>query len=132
MSDQLGQPEVYVRPFPGPGTGVIVSNGGGVEPRWAPNGRELFYRTGDRMMVVRVSLGPDFYAESPGVLFRGSFSFMTELTRSEMGHGVANYDVSPDGERFIMVQQDPATLPTQIRVVLNWTEELKPLAGADN
>ena len=56
VSDESGQPQVYVRPFPGPGGPVIpVSTQGGTQPRWSRNGKELFYRTENRMMVVDVT-----------------------------------------------------------------------------
>ena len=60
QSDETGRDEVYVAPYPGPGGKVLVSNDGGTEPRWARNGRELFYRNGERMMAVDIQTTPAF------------------------------------------------------------------------
>ena len=62
QSNETGRNEVYVVPYPGPGRKVTVSNQGGTEPRWARNGRELFYRNGDQMMAVDIQTTPAFRA----------------------------------------------------------------------
>ncbi len=108
-----------MQPFPGPGGKRQISTEGGQEPVWAGNGRELFYRNGDRMMAVDITTEPSFSAGIPAMLFEGSFETTNNFR--------ANYDVTPDGQRFLMIQsgeqQDSAA--TQIHVVLNWFEELK-------
>ena len=117
-SDESGRTEVYVQPYPGPGGKWQVSTEGGAEPVWNRNGRELFYRSGDKMMSVEVSTQPTFSIGKPKLLFTGQY-VPTAAT-------ISNYDVSPDGQRFLMVkanEQGQAT--TQINVVLNFTEELK-------
>jgi Tol biopolymer transport system component len=118
VSDESGRPEVYVQPFPGPGAKYLISNGGGTEPVWARNGRELFYRSDDRMMAVSVSAQLSFTGASPKLLFAGAF------VRTP---GYSNYDVSPDGQHFLMLKESEQAqaAPTQINVVLNWFEELK-------
>ena len=58
VSNESGRYEVYVQPFPGPGQKVQISSEGGAEPVWSPNGKELFYRNGDKVMIVPVSIGP--------------------------------------------------------------------------
>jgi eukaryotic-like serine/threonine-protein kinase len=119
ISDESGRFEVYVQPYPGPGGKWQVSTDGGTEPVWNPNGRELFYREGDKMMAVDVTRQPSFSAGKPKMLFEGPY-LPTPVT-------FPNYDVSPDGQRFLMlksVDQSQAA-PTQINVVLNWFEELK-------
>ena len=122
-SDESGGREVYVRAFPGPGGPWQVSLGGGNEPQWNPRGGELFYRNGNRMMAVPVDTTADFSAGKPHELFKGDYD------PSHGGYVRANYDVSPDGQRFLMLQPvdagDPP--PSQITVVLNWSEELKRL-----
>ena len=119
VSDEPGQPEVYVRPFPGPGGPVIpVSTQGGTQPRWSRNGKELFYRTGNRMMVVDVIWIPDLVLSPPRTLFDQRYS-------SALGGTTPNYDVSPDGQRFLMVKDE--LVSGRLNVVLNWTEELKHL-----
>jgi serine/threonine-protein kinase len=124
-SNESGQFEVYVRPFP-PGPGKLqISAQGGLEPVWSRNGRELFYRSGDRMMAVEISSQRDsngafpsgISAGSPRLLFEGHYQFSGLVT--------SDYDVSKDG-RFLMVQPGgPDQNPTQIRVVLNWFTELQ-------
>ena len=94
------------------------STSGGIEPVWSADGRQLFYRLGNELLVVDVELEPELALGPPRVLFQGSFS----PTRV----GPPNYDVSPDGTRFIMVEEND-NLPTEIHVVLNWFEELKRL-----
>jgi hypothetical protein len=84
----------------------------------ARHGRELFYRTGNKMMAVEVTTQPSFSAGKPRVLFEGAY---VPTPRS-----FQNYDVSPDGQRFLMVKAtEQAQAPTQINVVLNWFEELR-------
>ena len=119
VSDESGRYEVYVRPFPGPGGKWPISTEGGTEPVWNPKGRELFYRSGDKMMAVDIATQPSFSAGKPKVLFEGHYQ-PTPLT-------LPNYDVSPDGQRFLMLKPIEAGegAPTQINVVLNWFEELK-------
>ena len=112
-SDESGRNEIYVQPFPGPGGKWQVSTEGGSEARWAANGRELFYRNGDRMMVVEVSATPSgFSAGKPRLLFEGKYL---------AGGRTGAYSVSPDGQRFLMIQTvEPEQPATQINVVLNW------------
>jgi serine/threonine protein kinase/Tol biopolymer transport system component len=114
VSNESGQFEVYLRPFPGPDRRVPVSTEGGTHPRWNPAGKELFYRNGNRMMVVDVSTAPDLPA--PRVLFEQRYAFGS-------AQPVANYDVSADGQRFVMVRDDSAS--GRLNLVVNWFEELK-------
>ena len=118
-SDESGRSEIYVQPFPDLGAKRQISNQGGVEPMWARSGRELFYRNnaGDEMMVVDITAEPTFSASTPRVLFEG------ELQRSSGTS--SHYDISPDGQRFVMIQQPVGG--GQIRVVLNFFEELRRL-----
>jgi Tol biopolymer transport system component len=118
-SDESGRQEIYVRPYPGPGGRWQISADGGREPVWNRNGRELFFRNGDRMMAVEIATQPGFSAGKPRMLFEGSYE-PTVFT-------VANYDVAPDGRRFLMLKhsEQEAAAPTHINVVLNWFEELK-------
>jgi len=119
VSDESGRYEVYVQPYPGPGGKSQISTDGGTEPMWNRNGRELFYRNGNKMMAVDAATQPSFSVGKPRMLFERAY---------EPGPlPVANYDVSSDGQRFLMlklVEQEQAA-PTQINVVLNWFEELK-------
>jgi Tol biopolymer transport system component len=118
VSDKSGRNEVYMRPFPGPGEEWTISTGGGREVAWARRTGELFYRQGDMMMSVEVKTSPTLVVGKPRRLFEG---------RYEMNDGVfANYDVTPDGQRLLMVKG--AQEATVINVVLNWAEEVKRLA----
>jgi Tol biopolymer transport system component len=126
QSDESGREEVYVRPFPGPGGRVPISTDGGTEPVWARNGKELFYRNGDKMMAAAVETKPTFAAAKPTLLFEGHYE--TIISTYTM---VPNYDVSPDGQRFLVIKStDRESEWTQLNVVLNWSEELRRLAPA--
>ena len=117
-SDESGRYEIYVQPYPGPGGKSQISTEGGTEPVWARNG-ELFYRNGDKLMVVETITRPNFSAGNPKVLFGGHYaSFQT----------MPDYDVTADGQRFLFVKagEEPQS---EISVVLNWTEELRQNAA---
>jgi serine/threonine-protein kinase len=117
VSNESGQFQVYLRPYPGPDSKEPVSTEGGTHPSWNPNGKELFYRNGNRMLAVDVATTPKLTLSRPRVLFEQRYVFG--------GQTVANYDVSPDGQRFVMVKDDSAS--GRINLVLNWFEELKRL-----
>ncbi|MBI3982031.1 MAG: serine/threonine-protein kinase [Gemmatimonadetes bacterium] len=96
VSDESGVDEVYVRPLDGPAARHQVSNGGGTEPRWARNGRELFFRTeGDSLFSVSVE---------PGLVFRPGARRLVFVLRAIRDAFHANYDVFPDG-RFVFVRE---------------------------
>src|SRR5262245_27140393 len=114
VSDESGEEQVYMQPFPGPGAKYRLSINGAIEPVWARSGRELFYRYRDQMMVVEINTQPTFNAAGPKVVFAGSFA---------QSPGRYNYDVSPDGQRFVMLNEDERS-PTQIHVLTNWFNEL--------
>jgi len=121
VSSESGRFEIYVQPYPGPGGKYLISSEGGNEPVWNRNGRELFYRSGDKMMAVDVTTQPRFSVGKPKILFEGRYV-------PSVGT-IPDYDVAADGQRFLMIKlvdQEQAA-PIQINVVLNWTEELKRL-----
>jgi serine/threonine protein kinase/Tol biopolymer transport system component len=119
VSNESGRFEIYVQPYPGPGEKWQISTEGGTEPMWNPNGRELFFRSGDKMLAADVTTQPSFSAGKPRMLFEGPFEPAPTT--------FPNYDVSADGQRFLMLQlvEQAEAAPTQINVVLNWFEELK-------
>jgi len=119
ISDESGRYEIYVQPYPGPGGKWQISTEGGTEPVWNPNGRELFYRSGDKMMAVDIATQHGFSAGTPRMVFEGQYE--------KAPFPISNYDVSPDGQRFLMLKpvDQAQAAPTQINVVLNWFEELK-------
>jgi serine/threonine protein kinase/Tol biopolymer transport system component len=112
VSNESGQNEVYLRTAPGEERGQRVSSAGGMEPVWASDGSELFYREGDKMMVVALPRGTTRPAQ-PRLLFEGEF------TRGTMDS--PNYDIMPDGQRFVMVQRprQESAQPT-LHVLINW------------
>jgi serine/threonine-protein kinase len=116
VSDESGEYEVYVREYE---TGVKhpISVGGGTEPVWSPNGRELYYRNKAWMMAVSIEMEPRFAAGKPEMLFEAPYAESTAA--------YPNFDVAPDGNRFIMIQSTLESSATTVVVVLNWFEELK-------
>ena len=128
-SNESGRFEVYVRPFPKVEAGKWqISSDGGVKPVWGPQGRELFYRNGEAMTVVRIQADPNFTPGGSEVLFTGSY------ISDSFGH--TDYDISPDGQQVLMVRSGGLTEETSERteliIVQNWFEELKRLVPTDN
>jgi serine/threonine-protein kinase len=118
-SDETGRYEIYVQAYPGGGKRIAVSTGGGVGPKWTRDGKELIYWTGDA--VVAAALRPDgTFAASRRLFDRSSFFQVWGDT----------LDVSLDGRRFLMIRRDPGSVPRQLNVILNWSEELKQAAAA--
>jgi Tol biopolymer transport system component len=127
VSDESGREEVYVRAFPGPGGKVQISTSGGTSPVWSPGGRGLFFRSGQALLAVNVSPGDTLRPSVPRVLFQGAFEEFGDMYNS------CNYDVSPDGHRFLMIRNEEEVAATRIDIVLDWFEELKarlPARGA--
>lgn len=95
---------------------VTISTNGGHSPVWSADGSELFYVEGDRLMAVAVEAAPDLRVETPRDLFRGSFVPFPDT----------NYDVSPDGQRFVMVQgKNTGSQQSVLHFVLHFDEELR-------
>jgi Tol biopolymer transport system component len=117
-SNESGQYEVYVVPFPNTRTAKwAVSTGGGTEPLWSHSGKELFYRDGaGNLVAVAVQTRPTFALGHSKVLFPAGayFSFARGL----------EYAVAPDDRRFLMIRQVPGNTPDELIVVDNWFEEL--------
>ena len=114
-SDESGQIEVYVRSFPDSDMKWKVSTEGGRFPVWSADGHELFYRSGDQVLVVDVATAGTLTLGNPKVLYEK--------------HSVAGeLNVMPDGQSFVMID-DSATErgPTQLNLVLNWSYELERL-----
>lgn len=128
-SDESGKSEVYVQPFPGPGPKVQISNAGGFDPVWRRSGGELYYRSGRTMMVVSITTSPEIRASAPRQLWEGNYSAGTSSSCGMVGVTSTNYDITPDGQRFLMVRdEDSSVAGTRVVVVLNWAEELRELA----
>jgi len=127
-SDFSGRFEVYVAPFSAAGRGELVSNMGGVEAWWNRNGDELFYFSLDgTLMSVRVGPGPGWSASVPIPVFPAALRSM--FLAQNTGTAAANFDVSADGRRFLMIRPirrlDPGSAAAALVVVQNWFEELK-------
>ena len=117
VSDASGRYEIYVQPYPGPGGKSQVSTDGGTEPVWNRNGRELFCCNGNKLVAVETTTQPSFSAGKPKVLFESPYEPVPAR--------LPNFDVSPDGQRFLMLKPEEEATATQIVVVLNRFEELK-------
>ena len=118
VSDDSGQREIYVQPFPEGGRKVTVSNSGGHQSRWSRDGKELFYVEGETLMVVGVSTQEEFSATPPTELFEHPG------LRRDGSH--PKYDISLDGQRFLLPERVGTEAPeTKIRVVQNWFAEFK-------
>jgi len=116
-----GRAEIYVRSFPDSGGKWQISTGGGAYPRWAADGRQLFYRIqGDRVMSVALkpSAAGSFQYEQPRELFKDVFAIRGTISM---------WDVAPDGKRFVMIQEGNPTAPgaTHLTLVFNWFQDLK-------
>jgi serine/threonine protein kinase/Tol biopolymer transport system component len=112
VSNESGRNEVYVRPLQRADRRWQVSSDGGSQPVWNPNGHEIFYRIGDRMMAVAVTVaGDELRLAAPQQLFARPYAYGAGIT-------IANYDVTRDGQRFLMVRDD--TTVGRLRVILNW------------
>jgi len=117
-SSESGREEVYVLPFPEPGAKRLISDGGGTNPIWSRDGREIFYRAGDQVLAVEVETDSGFSAGKPVPMFSGRY----RLTGRD-------FDVSPDGTRFVMMQNDDPRTTGRFRVVLDWWRVLDARLG---
>jgi Tol biopolymer transport system component len=117
-SDQSGTFEIYVQPFPNASEGKwMVSSGGGAEPRWSPDGKELFYFSGQMLMRVPVRLQPTFSAGAPTKLFDAPI-------RPGYTQDSHRWQIAPDGQRFLVLA-DVGNAQTPLDVIVNWPVLLK-------
>jgi serine/threonine-protein kinase len=122
MSYESGSPEVYVRPFPGPGGKWQISTGGGGYPKWSHNGKELFYETLDnKIMAVSYSAsGDSFHADKPQLWSPGQFT--------DRGAGISNFDLHPDGKRFAVLKApgtEQAATVNKVSFIFNFFDEIR-------
>jgi len=114
-SDESGRDEVYAQPFPGPGGRIQVSTEGGTEPAWTPDGSQLLYRFGRQLVAVTVETGAAFRVLSrPRALLEGRYHTYPWQRQ---------YDIHPDGDRFIVLRYDEAE--TELTVVVNWIDTVR-------
>jgi eukaryotic-like serine/threonine-protein kinase len=108
-SNETGKYEVYVQHLPPTGRKWSVSENGGILPRWSADGREIFFRNDDKVMVAPVRTQPALVIEAPRLLFENEYT--------------ADYDVSRDGQHFVMLRGKNRT--AHLNVVLNWFEDVR-------
>ena len=119
-SNETGRSEIHVAPFPGPGSSWKISTAGGTEPRWRRDGKELFYLAPDgKLMVVGVNTGPPFEADVAKPLFQVR---RRERVSASDQYG---YDVSADGQRFLVSAEIGEETAPPLTLVLNWAGEEK-------
>jgi eukaryotic-like serine/threonine-protein kinase len=118
VSDETGRLEVYVRPLPGPGARVQVSTMGGTEPIWAPDSQQLFFRGPRHLVAATLQRGEEIAVVKQNTLFEDRF------LRNPPSSPHANYDVYPDGKRFVMVER-VGERAVQTIAIVNWAESLR-------
>jgi serine/threonine-protein kinase len=119
VSNDSGRNEIYVRPYPGPGEKITISIDGANEPVWTRGGRELFYRNGDQIFAVDLSTLPALGAGKARKILERDYERTSTLW--------PNFDVSADGQQFLMVKSLQGAAPAYVAAVLNWDTELKRL-----
>jgi serine/threonine-protein kinase len=119
-SDESGQPEVYVQPFPGRGGKWLASQGaGGFNAIWSRDGRRLYFRRGDQILETDVDTSSGLTLGTPRVLFSGRYPATGR-----------DFDVSPDGTRLVMMRNDDPRTAATLHVVLNWWHALEARASS--
>ena len=111
VSNHSSQMEVYLRPLDGGDRRWPVSNGGGLHPLWSHDGRQIYYRSGQKLMAVDVTVSPDVRLGTPRLLHERRYEFGVNLT-------FPNYSLSHDGRQFLMVKGDDDS--SHFNLVLNW------------
>jgi hypothetical protein len=121
QSNTSGLEEIYVQRYPILDRPWPVSDGGGVQPRWSPSNREIYYRSGRHIVAVTLDAsGTEPMFGKPERLFPDDYDFGP-------GVSIPNYDVTADG-RFIMIRR--GVNGSRLHLVFNWTEELKQLLAS--
>ena len=119
-TNESGNWEVYVAPFPNTNGKWQVSRGGGEEPRWRRDGKELFYLSSDgKMMAVAAKTAGNFEAASPITLFQ------THLGQPISSYDLVSYDVTADGQRFLINTKVDEPNVAPLSLILNWTSEME-------
>jgi serine/threonine-protein kinase len=109
-SNESGRLEVYVAPYPGPGGRSQISTNGGSDPAWSPDGRELYFQSGNKLMAAAIETTPELRAGVPKAFFEGLFE---------------SFDVAPDGQRFVLARPAHPNLPPRPLVVVpGWLDDL--------
>jgi eukaryotic-like serine/threonine-protein kinase len=119
VSDESGRNEVYVTRFPASSGKWQVSNAGGIMPRWAHSGNEIFYFTplGGTLMAARIHAGDSVEVELPRQLFVVRLRYFPGIVRTE-------YDVAPDDQRFLINVTSEEQVQTPITLYQNWLAKI--------
>jgi Tol biopolymer transport system component len=119
-SNETGNMEIYVSPFLSGNGKWQVSSAGGQEPRWRQDGKELYYVSQDgKMMAVPVKLSTSFEAGSPVALFQ------THRRQPISSQDVFSYDVSADGQKFLIITKMDEANTAPLSIILNWASEME-------
>ncbi|MCI0447215.1 hypothetical protein L0152_28910, partial [bacterium] len=119
-SNETGRPQVYIRPFTGAGEAIQISVQGGKTPRWRNDGKELFFLALDgKIMSVQLNLGTPIQVSPPVALLEAGRSIYTDN----------QYDVSPDGQRFLINRILDSKNSASVTVVLNWLSDNRASAA---
>jgi Tol biopolymer transport system component len=119
-TNETGSWEVYVSPFPSGNGKWQVSTGGGEEPRWRQDGKELFYLSAEgKMMAVAITASARFEAGSPIALFQ------PHRRQPDSSQDVFSYDVSRDGQRFLFNTKVDEINAAPLSITLNWASEME-------
>jgi Tol biopolymer transport system component len=125
VSDEPGHPEIFLRPYPGPGAKIKISSDWGTEPVWSRDGRELLYRTGvkgEKFMAVEIRTSPELVVSEPRLLFSSDLDVGGLEGREDR---FREYDVSRDGSEIIGLRTvGPEEPSRQLAIVTNWTATL--------
>jgi Tol biopolymer transport system component/predicted Ser/Thr protein kinase len=119
QSNESGRYEVYVAPFPGPGGKRQVSTAGGTQPRWRADGKELFYDAADKLLMAA-----EVDAKGGTMEVRKVEPLFGPIVDAATGGG-SSYDVSADGQRFLILVPEAGETSAPLTVVQNWTAGLK-------
>jgi len=115
-SDESSSTQIYVQSFPAGSSKIQISTAGGMQPRWRADGKELYYVALDgELMAVEVKANHRFEVGDPKPLFK------TWIDNIEAG-----YELSHDGQRFVMLAPEGDLSSAPLTVILNWTEAIKP------
>jgi eukaryotic-like serine/threonine-protein kinase len=131
-TNESGRPEVRAMTYPPPGPNLQLSTDGGTDPVWRRDGKELYYRNGEQMMAVAVSSGAATPFARPTVLWEARYLAGVGSSCGMSGPTSANYDVTADGQRFLMIEDKSEVLQCKLlHVVTNWSREILRGARAD-
>ncbi|MEZ5346505.1 MAG: protein kinase [Pyrinomonadaceae bacterium] len=118
FSMDTGVPQIYALSLDAGRRKVPVTSDGGMFPVWSPAGKELFYRSANKFYSVTTDGSGVFNSADKKLLFEGKY--------------LTSFDISPDGEKFLMVRDEYGTLPKTVNVVVNWSEELTRVLNSQN